>query len=117
MTMPNAVAVQSSIARPMRAASVMCGRVFAWIGGTAISLVLGLGRLTRAIVGEVTIQFLMDALWFRWLVKFASWASGIESESERRHWARSNTLALMGDAEPASKFFSCYLELHTCVDK
>jgi hypothetical protein len=74
MTMPNAMVVQSSIARPMRAASVMCGRVFAWIGGTAISLVLGLGRLSCAIVGEIAMQFLMVALWFRWAVKFAAWA-------------------------------------------
>ncbi len=71
--MPNAVVVQSSIARPVRAASAMLGRVFAWIGGTAIGLVLGLGRLARAIVGEVAMQFLMVALWFRWLVKLAAW--------------------------------------------
>jgi hypothetical protein len=74
MTMPNAVAVQSSIARPVRAASDMLGRVFAWIGGTAIGLVLGLGRLARAIIGEIAMQFLMVALWFRWLVKLAAWA-------------------------------------------
>lgn len=74
MTMPNAVVVQSSIARHSRAASAMLGRVFAWIGGTAIGLVLGLGRVARAIIGEIAMQFLMVALWFRWLVKLAAWA-------------------------------------------
>jgi hypothetical protein len=51
MTMPNAVVVQSSIARHSRAASTMLGRVFAWIGGTAIGLVLGLGRISIAELG------------------------------------------------------------------
>ncbi|MCW8309489.1 hypothetical protein AruPA_20960 [Acidiphilium sp. PA] len=72
--MPNALVVQSSIAGSMRAASAVLGRIFAWIGGTAIGLVLGLGRLARAIIGEIAMQFLMVALWFRWAVKFAAWA-------------------------------------------
>ncbi|OZB38183.1 MAG: hypothetical protein B7X48_14185 [Acidiphilium sp. 34-60-192] len=71
--MPNAVVVQSSIARPVRAASAMLGRVFAWIGGTAIGLVLGLGRLARAIIEELAMMFLMVVLWFRRLIKLAAW--------------------------------------------
>ncbi len=72
--MPNAVVVQPSIARHARVAGAVLGRVFAWIGGGAIGLVLGLGRLARAILGEIAMQFLMVALWFRWLVKFVAWA-------------------------------------------
>ena len=71
--MGNPPAVQSSIARYSRAASALLGRFFAWIGGTAIGLVLALGRLSRAIIDELAMMFLMVVLWFRRLIKLAAW--------------------------------------------
>lgn len=72
--MSNPPTVQSSIAYHVRVASALLGRAFAWIGAGAIGLVFALGRIARAILGEIAMQFLMIALWFRWLVKLAGWA-------------------------------------------
>lgn len=72
--MANQVAVQSTRSRLARTAASLLGRYFAWVGGIAIGLVLGLARLAPAILREIGMQFLLLALWFRWLVNLFAWS-------------------------------------------
>jgi hypothetical protein len=73
MIMANPIAVPSIRSRLAHTAASLLGRYFAWVGGIAIGLALGLGRLAPAILGEIGMQFLLLALWFRWVVKLFAW--------------------------------------------